>query len=200
MIKRKYDLTKPVRYIVMFGIAALGCMLIGDAIAGVYFDATHPVMRTPVPEKYVFKAQIPTMTPSPSPTPLKEHTEPVSWEQYKVIAQTIAKREDYPISVLLGQAALESARGRSSFALDRFNYHGICAYDSDPNKACRYESVEAGIMGYIKLIRDNPRYAKAWKNRKSPRTMIAEIKAAGYATDPNYVSKVTGMPEFRDFE
>lgn len=117
-----------------------------------------------------------------------------SWEEFQITAWKISQKEDYPYQVLLAQAALESNRGRSDFAVYRNNFFGIGAYDHNPNQAFSYGSVEDGIYAYINLIRS--RYEDAYQVRHDPREMVMRIKRGGYATDPFYVWKITNMPEF----
>jgi len=122
-----------------------------------------------------------------------------SWDSFKKVASEIAGQENYPVNVLLGQAALETARGTSTFAKQRNNYFGMKAYDSNPDNATKYNSPEQSIKDYINLIKNTPRYAGAYQQYlkdKNSLKLLQGIRAAGYATDPNYVKKVASMPEF----
>ncbi len=124
---------------------------------------------------------------------------PNSWNQFKQTATQMANNENFPASVLLGQAALESGHGTSSFAKNRNNYFGYQAYDSNPNAAKAYQSPEQSIQDYIDLIKNTPRYRWAYQNYlidHDPVKLLQGIKSSGYATDPNYVNKVESMPEF----
>lgn len=56
---------------------------------------------------------------------------------------------------LMGLAAEESGYGTSSFARLRNNLMGWCAYDSDPNKAMRFESKEACILHVASKLKAN---------------------------------------------
>jgi flagellum-specific peptidoglycan hydrolase FlgJ len=122
-----------------------------------------------------------------------------SWDDFKQTASKIASDENYPINVLLAQAALETAHGTSSFAKNRNNYFGMKAYDSNPDNATDYNTPEESIKDYINLIKNTPRYAGYYqeylKDHDSLK-LLRGIKAAGYATDPNYVNKITSLPEF----
>lgn len=120
-----------------------------------------------------------------------------TWNRFVGKAQEIAKQEDFPVSVLLGQAALESARGQSNFARQRHNYFGYQAYDSNPDMAKSYESPEDSIRDYIKLIKEQ--YPDAYAQKDDPLKMLQAIKQGGYATDPDYVLKVASMPEFQQY-
>ena len=121
-----------------------------------------------------------------------------SWEDFKSTARTLAEQEGFPIGVLLAQAGLETGRGSSSNARNKNNWFGLGAYDKNPSNAFQFSGAEESIRYYINLIKTDPRYAKAWAVRDNPTRMIQEIKKAGYASDPNYVGKITSMPEFRE--
>jgi flagellum-specific peptidoglycan hydrolase FlgJ len=127
---------------------------------------------------------------------------PVSWNDFTNRSVEIAKQRGYPVGVLLAQAAIETGRGTSKMAQTKNNYFGFKAYDANPSAASAYSGVDQSINDYIDLIQNDPRYAKAWKNYqvdKNPTNLIKGIKAAGYATDKDYVSKVTSTPEFRNY-
>ncbi len=124
-----------------------------------------------------------------------------NWEDFQVAAKQISKDRGFPSNVLLGQAALESARGSSQMARDKNNYFGYMAYDSDPNMARNYQSPVQSINDYIDLITQDPIYRQAWSQYlqdHSSINLIKNIKGAGYATDPNYVAKVMATPEFME--
>lgn len=179
--------------LVLAGLCHLGGLMIGWNLQ----DYLNPEIKSPIPAHYEFEAQTPYVIVHNKVEKPAEHYEAVSWEEFQSIAKTIAEEEDYPYAVLIGQAALETGRGRSHFAMTRFNYFGIAAYDSNPNAAHSYSSVEEGIRAYISLIKTAPRYQRAWSQKHNPVAMVKAIKAAGYASDPLYVEKVTGMPEFQ---
>lgn len=125
-----------------------------------------------------------------------------NWNNFVDQATTIAKQNNFPASVLVGQATLETGRGTSGFAKNRNNYFGMNAMDSDPNKAYAYRSPTESIQNYINLITKSPRYNWAYNNYlidHNPNKLIEGIRASGYATDPNYVAKVKSTPEFKYF-
>jgi len=100
----------------------------------------------------------------------------------------------------LGQAALETGKGTSVLAKTRNNYFGMNAVDSDPNKAFSYNSPSQSITDYINLIKYNPRYKAAYDQYvqdRDPLKLLQGIKNSGYATDPEYVTKVASLPEFQ---
>lgn len=120
------------------------------------------------------------------------------WEQVKQTTKTIAKQEDYPYAVAIGMMALESGSGTSYFARTRNNFCGLNAVDWNPNLANSFETVEAGVRACIGLVKYGKHYATAYANRHDPVLMVQLIKNSGYATDPNYVSKVINMRDFKD--
>lgn len=122
------------------------------------------------------------------------------WEGFTDTAKKIAKETDFPASVMLGQASLETGRGTSNFAKNRNNYFGYKAYDSNPDAASSYNAPDQSIRDYVNLIENNPRYSWAYKQYlqdRDPYKLINAIRQSGYATDPNYVQKVISTPEFQ---
>lgn len=138
---------------------------------------------------------------------------PAQWGSFLQQAREIAKKNDFPLSVLAAQAALESARGKSA---PGNNYFGIKGrgnagsnymstqeatpegqYYSTKSGFRAYKSPGDSIQDYIDLIRKN--YPKAYAQRKDPAKMIAAIRAGGYATSPTYVQNVMSTPEFKYF-
>jgi flagellar protein FlgJ len=119
--------------------------------------------------------------------------------------------------VLIAQAALESgwgqkvirhADGRSSFNLfgikadagwtgDKVNVatleyeNGIAAKQRAAFRS--YESIESAISDYVEFIRSNPRYQSALEQAADPDAYLSALKAAGYATDPEYAEKIKAI-------
>lgn len=116
-------------------------------------------------------------------------------------------------SVVIAQACLESGYGTSSLMMKANAVFGIKASSSWQGKvynantkecfdgvsmtnvnACfrAYNSLEESISDYFDLIVNLPRYKNAIR-RSSKEKCIQGIKDGGYATDPNYVSKVLSI-------
>jgi flagellar protein FlgJ len=53
-----------------------------------------------------------------------------------------------------------------------------------------YGSYEQSFRDYVGFLRDNPRYAGALAQGDNPRAFASALQRAGYATDPNYASKI----------
>jgi peptidoglycan hydrolase FlgJ len=122
------------------------------------------------------------------------------WGGFVSTAKNIADANNFPASVLIGQSAEETGHGTSDFAKQRNNYFGYQAYDSNPDAAKKYSTPEQSIKDYISLIKDNPRYSwayQAYLKDHNAANLIKNIWISGYASDPNYVSKVESQPEFQ---
>jgi len=123
-----------------------------------------------------------------------------------------------PPSVTIGQAILESGWGRSSLSATDNNYFGIKCFDgvhgplangchsyvtSECTKAgsCytttatfrTYASATNSFRDHGRFLKVNSRYAPAFKYTRNANAFLQAIWKAGYATDPNYVSKVKAL-------
>ena len=122
----------------------------------------------------------------------------MDWESLKAQAIPIFQEYGIPPAVGLAQMALESARGTSQRAREQKNLFGYAVYsDNAPGKT--YSNPLDSIRDYARLISQDPRYQKAMEHADDPKRMIQEIKKAGYAADPDYVSSITNTPEFREY-
>lgn len=119
-------------------------------------------------------------------------------------------------SVIIAQSVLETGWGQSKIMMKANALFGIKAgrgwkgkvYSSYTNEVYEgvecteyatfraYDSIEESIEDYYKLIKNN--YKKAL-NCDTQRDCIQAIKNGGYATDPNYVSKVMSIINANDF-
>lgn len=57
----------------------------------------------------------------------------------------------------------------------------------------RYPSIAHSFSDYVALIQGNSRYEAALANTKDPQRYVDELHRAGYATDPNYASKIMAI-------
>ena len=135
-------------------------------------------------------------------------------QQYKTIAQQEMDRVGIPASIKMAQGILESASGRSTLAKQSNNHFGIkCGknwtgeevyrHDDDYKdgllvRSCfrAYDDPAKSFMALSDFLTDNRRYAflfeldvydyKGWAHG---------LRKAGYATDPNYPSKLIRIIE-----
>ncbi|MEA2094837.1 MAG: flagellar assembly peptidoglycan hydrolase FlgJ [Pseudomonadota bacterium] len=119
--------------------------------------------------------------------------------------------------ILIAQAALETgwgqkvirhADGRSSFNL--FGIKADTGWSGDKVSVATleyengiatkrraafrsYDSLEGAVSGYVEFLRSNPRYQNALEQAADPEAYLNGLKAAGYATDPEYVEKIKAI-------
>jgi flagellar protein FlgJ len=53
-----------------------------------------------------------------------------------------------------------------------------------------YESIEASFTDYMNFLKSNPRYQNALQSVGNVAEYLENLQSAGYATDPNYASKI----------
>lgn len=166
----------------VFGLLLILVLLTKDSVTNIGYLSPLPVHA----EEGVDANGLPILTPE----------EQSDWNAFIRAAHKLAPIYDYPVKVILAQAALESARGTSKYARERKNFFGFTCYDRDPDRYCSYfENQEQGILEYMRLIKNS--YPEAYANRANPDRMIELIKAGGYATDPLYVQKIKALPEWK---
>jgi flagellar protein FlgJ len=114
---------------------------------------------------------------------------------------------------LIAQAALETGWGRSQPGGDSHNLFGIKA-GPDWNGASvqantqefngavatrdvasfrAYESPRQSVEDYVRVIRDNPRYAEAMNTGSDVQAFANALQRGGYATDPDYARKLAAV-------
>lgn len=134
-------------------------------------------------------------------------------DQYGEAAYQTGKKYGLPYEAILGQAAVESAWGKSTLTTEHHNFFGIKATGnqksvtmattecddsgcySTSSAFASWDSDQEGFDGYGQFIRNNSIYTEALNHRTDPKGYIEALKAASYATDPDYVSTVWGVTE-----
>ena len=56
-----------------------------------------------------------------------------------------------------------------------------------------YESPRQSVEDYVRLIRDNPRYADAMNTGSDVQAFANALQRGGYATDPDYARKLAAV-------
>ncbi|GAB2748124.1 flagellar assembly peptidoglycan hydrolase FlgJ [Melaminivora jejuensis] len=134
---------------------------------------------------------------------------------HRAAAETVARESGIPASFMLGQAGHETGWGRSEIrhkdGSNSFNLFGIKAGGSWKGKVAEittteyidgraqkvtakfraYDSYADSFRDYARLITESPRYEKALAKTHSAQAWAAELQKAGYATDPQYASKLS---------
>ncbi len=133
------------------------------------------------------------------------------------IAQKVADELGVDPRVLLAQSALETGWGRQlASRADGRSTHNLFGIKADARwdgeratvstleyrdgvarleKASfrAYGSYEESFRDYVKFLQENPRYSAALDVAHSPEAFARRLQEAGYATDPVYASKITGV-------
>ncbi|HEX8703970.1 MAG TPA: glucosaminidase domain-containing protein, partial [Myxococcaceae bacterium] len=155
--------------------------------------------------------------PAPTPTgptgPIGELPKTGNAFLDRVAADAIRSQRQtgVPASVTLAQAALESGWGKSGLATKGNNFFGIkgegpAGHVLMPTKEFlngkwvtvnakfrKYDSPQGSFADHGKFLRENKRYANAFKHTDNAAQFAREIHKAGYATDPAYSDKLISM-------
>ena len=118
---------------------------------------------------------------------------------YKDIAVTEMEKYGIPASIKLGQGILESSAGNSILAKTANNHFGIkCKkewtgetfyQDDDEKNECfrKYKDVLSSYEDHSKFLKNSARYASLFELSKDDyKGWATGLKAAGYATNPQY--------------
>ena len=156
-----------------------------DAVGAAYYDPLADDcldLLTNTAQPYSFY----TGDTSSGLTPLQ-----AGWvERWHDTAAALSIEYGIPWEAVMSQSIFEGTAGTSNFAVNRNNFFGLGAVDSNPELAYSYPTPEAGWRGYYEFINNNPRYRNhgAFNTPDDPYQYIAAIKAAGYATSPTYIN------------
>jgi uncharacterized protein YraI len=201
---------------------SLICGVVGDLVNGTVRSTTqwnrlkdgryisHAYVLTPTVHKCPDSASTPTSTANLTNAQFIKAAAPGAqrgWREFGV-----------PASVTIAQAILESGWGRSGLASRDRNYFGIKCFDGkygaiasgchtyrtqECTKAGRcfttaasfrtYSSVTNSFRDHGNFLKVNSRYKPAFSFTKNANTFIWRVWKAGYATDPNYYTKITGI-------
>lgn len=131
------------------------------------------------------------------------------------MAEQAAKRIGIDPRYLVAQAALETGWGKSvmrnSDGSSSHNLFGIKATGNWQGGQARaitsefrggqfiketaafrsYDSYQDSFHDLVSLLQNNARYQDAVKSADNPEQFVRELQKAGYATDPNYASKIS---------
>lgn len=113
-----------------------------------------------------------------------------------------------PASVKMAQALLESDNGNSRLAREANNHFGIkcksdwtgmtISHDDDAKGECfrKYASAEESFKDHSEFLDNSPRYQDLFKlDPLDYKGWAYGLKAAGYATDPNYPERLIKIIE-----
>ena len=129
-------------------------------------------------------------------------------EKYKTIAIAHMERYGIPASITMAQGILESDSGNSRLSLSSNNHFGIkCKkhwtgdrvyHDDDAKGECfrAYPTVEASYQDHADFLDQSPRYDSLFAYPSDDyRSWARGLKAAGYATAPDYAERLVKIIE-----
>ena len=129
-------------------------------------------------------------------------------DRYKSIAVAHMERYGIPASITMAQGILESDCGNSLLSLKSNNHFGIkCKrgwtgekvfHDDDAKGECfrSYPSVEASYEDHAAFLDSQPRYDSLFAYSSDDyRSWARGLKAAGYATAPDYAQRLVRVIE-----
>ncbi len=126
---------------------------------------------------------------------------------YKNIAIKQMNSYAIPASIILAQGSLESGNGMSTLAKEANNHFGIKCHDwkgatiyhdDDKKNECfrKYNSPEESYNDHSQFIRFRDRYSALFNlDIKDYKGWAHGLKAAGYATNPNYAQLLINIIE-----
>ncbi|KOS07871.1 hemagglutinin [Flavobacterium akiainvivens] len=130
---------------------------------------------------------------------------------YKDIAKDNMRRHGIPASITLAQGILESGAGKGTLCVTANNHFGIKCHtdwtgdkvyhDDDSAQECfrKYAKPSESFEDHSQFLTTRGRYAALFKLDKDDYQGWAKgLRAAGYATDPKYPEKLTGLIERYD--
>lgn len=128
--------------------------------------------------------------------------------QYKDIAMVNMQKYGIPASIILAQGILESGAGKGDLAIEANNHFGIkchndwlgesVRHDDDSSQECfrKYNEASESYRDHALFLVGKKRYAALFTYEKDDyKTWAKGLRAAGYATDPNYPDKLIGYIE-----
>ncbi len=131
-------------------------------------------------------------------------------ENYSGVAIEKMNQYGIPASITLAQGILESGAGQSPLAVEANNHFGIkchdwtgptIRHDDDEKQECfrKYEFAKESYDDHSKFLTTRNRYAFLFNLDKTDYKAWAKgLKEAGYATDPNYPTRLIKIIE--DYE
>ncbi len=139
-------------------------------------------------------------------------------EQVMPHAQIAARELGVDPRAIVAQAALETGWGTSQPADSSGTSHNLfgikagtswqgASVSSDTtefsawragSEAARfrsYEDIAGSVADYVRVLKDNPRYAAALNTGGDVRAFATALQKGGYATDPEYANKLVAVAE-----
>ena len=129
---------------------------------------------------------------------------------HKFHKMAIAEMHEYsiPASITLAQGILESGNGNSELSVKSRNHFGIKCHkgwtgkkvyhDDDEEQECfrKYKNVSDSYRDHSEFLKNRERYAELFTYKITDyKSWARGLKKAGYATNPEYATKLIGLIE-----
>jgi hypothetical protein len=118
------------------------------------------------------------------------------------IAKELSRQFDIPVSIIMGQAILESGYGKSKLAQKNHNYFGIKDFKSKTqgsktlSKYQIFDSPESCFARHSQILGTQKRYRPLFKiDHYDYKSWAKGLKACGYAEDQLYAARLTRVIE-----
>ena len=157
---------------------------------------------------FIVAAGLLTVVASDAKEALKKNQVFVDYiEKYHKIAVSDMKEYGIPASITLAQGLLESGAGNSQLAKESNNHFGIKChdwkgdrvyFDDDEKGECfrKYKDPKESYKDHALFLVNRPRYASLFQLSSTDYKGWARgLKSCGYATDPNYATRLIDVIE-----
>lgn len=113
------------------------------------------------------------------------------------LAREVEAKYGVPWKVCVAQACLESGFGQSELTQKALNCFGhtkgsanVPSITMEGEDFRSYTSLRESFMDYGQLLSGSDKYKEAFNHKDDPKRFLEEVLKGGYATDPEYLSKV----------
>jgi len=145
---------------------------------------------------------------------------PVAMNNNAILSELLQRVDEVPASMILAQAAIESAWGRSRFAKQANNYFGqwcfavgcgIVPKHRNPganHEVAKFKSLDDAIAAYLRNINSHPAYAEVRQRRNQTRRLEQPLNSMEMikgleqysARGQEYISELKSMIEFNQLQ
>jgi|TARA_B100001105_G_scaffold245228_1_gene227681 flagellar protein FlgJ len=196
-----------------------GGRLAGHKASLADYDRSLPALNAELPERVREVTSVAQKAPSavtstPSDLPHQFESPEHFVAELLPVAERIARDSGIDPKLMVAQAALETGWGRHMIRGEQgepsFNLFGIKADSRWQGDAVSittteyreglpmkeqasfraYRDYESSFRDYISFLESNPRYREVLSVADKPEVFAEKLQEAGYATDPNYGSKI----------
>ncbi|MGH1370754.1 MAG: glucosaminidase domain-containing protein [Cellvibrionaceae bacterium] len=124
---------------------------------------------------------------------------PAAMDDQALLEQLLVRVDQVPASMVIAQAAIESAWGRSRFALEANNYFGQWCFTQGcgvvpkrrnsgaSHEVAKFNSIDAAVAAYLRNINSHPAYAEVRQKR---------LEARQQQRQPDSLEMIQGLAQY----